>query len=93
MYDIHPRTQRIADKLGVVIFPSDKPKYKLDIYDGRGLFMFSVGAMGYSDYPTYLETHGKEYADERRRLYMIRHAKGIKNEGSKSWVVWKMLWN
>ena len=32
----------------------------------------SIGAIGYSDYPTYIRSHGLDYANKRRRLYKIR---------------------
>lgn len=92
MYDIKPRTERIANELAVIIFPSDNPKYKLDVYDGRGRFMFRIGSSAYSDYPTYIETHGKKFADNRRRLYILRHAKEIENVGTRGWFAYKLLW-
>lgn len=93
MYEIKPRTKKIAKQLGVMFFPADNPKYKIDIYDHKGLFMFRIGDSRYSDYPTYLEEYGKEIANERRRLYMIRHAKEIKKDGSRGWWAWRALWN
>jgi len=93
MYELQTRTERIADDLGVVIFPSDNPKYKLDLYDHRGRFMFRLGDSRYSDYPTYLKTHGKKFADNRRRLYMLRHHKEIEKDGTRGWWAWRLLWN
>ena len=92
MYDIQSRTEMIANELGVIIFPSDNPKFKIDVYDYRGKFMFRIGSSAYSDYPTYLMTHGKKYADNRRRLYMIRHKKEIDNVGTRGWFAYKLLW-
>jgi hypothetical protein len=40
----------------------------------------SLGALGMSDYPTYIKTHGIIYARERRRLYYIRHPNHTQNE-------------
>ena len=43
------------------------------------------------DYPSYIETEGKKYADERRRLYHLRHSKdNIK--GTKGWYALNILW-
>jgi hypothetical protein len=47
---------------------------KIDVYK-NGQLISSVGALGYSDYPTYIKENGKFYADKRRKLYKIRHNK------------------
>ena len=52
----------------------------------------SIGAYGYPDYPTYMKIEGKEYADERRRLYKIRHQKTRTKKDSASYWVSKLLW-
>jgi hypothetical protein len=44
------------------------------------------------DYPSYIKAKGKEYADERRRLYRIRHDKDRKVRGSAGWWADKLLW-
>jgi hypothetical protein len=92
MYHILPYTYNQAEKLGVQVFPSDNPKYKIEIYDTYGGFMFYGGSPNYSDYPSYIQSHGKEYADERRRLYHIRHKKEIEKVGSRGWTIAKLLW-
>ena len=91
-YKIKPYTYEQAKKLNVSIFPSDNLKYKLELYDKYGNFLFYIGANGYNDYPTYLETCGKEYADERRRLYKLRHNKYRHLIGTKSYYADKLLW-
>ena len=91
-YKITKYTLDKAKELDVQVFPSDNPKYKIEVYDANGVFMFYGGSPLYSDYPTYMETHGKEYADERRRLYRLRHKKGIANKGSRSWWIAELLW-
>lgn len=92
MYKILPRTKKNAEKIGVLIYPSDNPKYKIEVYDWNGQFMFYIGDPAYSDYPTYIKTHGLEYADERRRLYKIRHEKDRKVLGSRGYYAYKLLW-
>ena len=92
MYDILPYSYKQAKKLGVEIFPSYNPKYKIEIYDKDGLFMFYGGDPNYSDYPHYIQSHGKMYADNRRRLYHIRHGKEIENVGSRGYYTSKILW-
>jgi hypothetical protein len=91
-YPIHPQTYKIAKKLGVKIQPSSDPKKKIDILDYNNQFIFSIGANGYKDYYIYLETEGKEKAEERRRLYKLRHNKYRHVEGSKSYYADKLLW-
>ncbi len=87
MYQISNYTRQQAKKLGVTVKPSINPKKKIDVYitDGTGKEkkITSVGAAKtdgsyYNDYPTYLKNDGKKKAEERRRLYRIRHAKDRK---------------
>jgi len=79
-------------KLGVSVTPSKKSSKKLDVYDLHGKFICSVGAKGYSDYPTYLKTRGQAYADERRRLYKIRHQNDRHKVGSPGYFADMLLW-
>jgi hypothetical protein len=39
-----------------------------------------VGDPSYGDYPTYLKEKGKAFAEERRRLYHLRHTKNTLGE-------------
>jgi hypothetical protein len=91
MYAITEYSRDQAKKLGVTIKPSTNKGKKIDVFkDGKKLA--SVGALGMSDYPTYMKTKGKEYADERRRLYKIRHAKTMDKVGSASYYAARILW-
>lgn len=84
MYVITEYSRQQARKLGVELRPSSNPKKKIDVYkDGKKIA--SIGDINYSDYGTYLKTKGKAYADERRRLYRIRH-KGENNYSLK--ILW-----
>ena len=58
----------------------------------NGKFLFSGGSPTYLDYPHFIKSKGKEYADERRRLYSIRHFKEIQNVRSRGWYISKLLW-
>ena len=60
--------------------PSTTPGKKIDVYAGKKLA--SIGDTAYSDYPTYLQDKGKAFADERRRLYHIRHKKDEQKKGT-----------
>jgi hypothetical protein len=91
-YSIHPKTYKIAKELGVKIQPSSNPNKKIDIFDWNNQFIFSIGASKYKDYYIYLETEGIQKAEERRRLYKIRHNKYRNIEGSKSYYADRLLW-
>jgi len=87
MYDIQPYTIKKAKELKVKVVPSTNPKKKIDVYQDNKKIA-SIGDIRYKDYPTYLRENGKEYADERRRLYHIRH----KNEGIVGKYAKELLW-
>jgi hypothetical protein len=89
LYNITPWTHRQARRLGVEVKPSRREGKKIDVYrDGERLG--SVGAKGYNDYGMYLEEDGPFYANQRRKLYRLRHTKGKKD--SPSWLAWSLLW-
>ena len=91
MYTITEYSRDQAKKLGVTIKPSTSKGKKIDVFkDGEKLA--SVGALGMSDYPTYMKTKGQAYADERRRLYRIRHGKTMDKVGSPSYYAARILW-
>ena len=91
MYTITEYSRDQAKKLGVTIKPSTNKGKKIDVFkDGKKLA--SIGALGMSDYPTYMKTKGQAYADERRRLYRIRHGKTMDKVGSPSYYAARILW-
>ena len=92
MYQIQPYTYSQASKLGVRVVPSIDESKKIDVFDWTGNYICSVGARGYADYPTYIKLYGKKYADERRRLYKIRHRNDRKRVGSAGYYADKLLW-
>jgi hypothetical protein len=91
-YTILPYTIARAKRLGVVVQPSQKKGKKIDVFYPNGEYICSVGALGYGDYPTFTELHGQEYADNKRRLYKIRHRKDIQEIGSRGWFADYLLW-
>jgi hypothetical protein len=91
MYKIKKLQKDKAKKIGVDIKPSKLKGKKIDVYK-KGKKITSIGAKGYSDYATYIETKGLEYANKRRKLYKIRHNKTRKKVGSKSYYADKILW-
>ena len=91
MYQITDYTKQKAQKLGVVVTNSSNPKKKIDVFKS-GHKIASIGANGYNDYPTFIKSDGKEYADKRRKLYKKRHSKDLNIIGSNGWYANKLLW-
>tara|TARA_Y100000994_G_C15303601_1_gene280722 strand:+ start:129 stop:410 length:282 start_codon:yes stop_codon:yes gene_type:complete len=91
MYRIKKLQKDKARKIGVEIKPSKLKGKKIDVYK-KGKKIASIGAKGYSDYATYIETKGLEYANKRRKLYKIRHNKNRKKVGSRSYYADQILW-
>lgn len=98
MYTITDYTKKKAKLLGVVVKPSPNKKKKIDVYSKDGKKKISsIGGVKndgsyYNDYPTYLKNDGKKKANERRRLYKIRHEKTRKIIGTPSYYADKLLW-
>ena len=90
-YSITLYTKKQAKKISVEVKPSKVKGKKIDVFK-KGKKVASVGAIGYGDYPTYLKTKGKKYADERRRLYKIRHQNNRTKVGSNGYYADKLLW-
>lgn len=91
-YQIKPKQRANAKKLGVTIKPSTNLKKKIDVYKNDKKIA-SIGATGYSDYASYIKDKGKEFADNRKRLYKIRHEKTRKKIGTNSYWADQILWN
>lgn len=91
MYKISSRQNSIAKELGVEIRPSENKKKKIDVYK-NGKFVTSVGASDYGDYFIFLNTHDKEFAQNRRRLYDLR-TKSKSVLGSPNWYARHLLWD
>ncbi len=90
MYKITDYTIKQADKYNLTVKPSNKKNKKIDVYKDDKL-IGSVGSKTNFDYPTYMKTKGKSYADERRRLYKLRHNYD-KPKYSNGWLADKLLW-
>lgn len=91
MYTITDHSKQQANKLGVEIKPSTNKNKKIDVFrDNKKIA--SIGSLGMNDYGIYLKSKGKEYADERRRLYKLRHNKDRKIVGSNGYWSDKILW-
>jgi len=91
MYKITPYSYKKAKELNVTIKPSQNKNKKIDVFK-NGELIASIGAIGYSDYPTYIKEHGLEYANKRRKLYRIRHKDDLNNKSGNGYWVNKILW-
>jgi hypothetical protein len=92
MYDITNHSYNKATQLGVKIKPSINKNKKIDVFDYHNNFITSIGDIKYKDYGTYVLERGRKYADERRRLYRIRHEKDGKVLGSAGYYALRLLW-
>lgn len=90
MYNIKDYSFKQADRLGVQIKPSINRKKKIDVFK-NGQKIASIGAIGYGDYPSYLETD-KKLAKTKRAGYKARfeNTRNIKN--TNSYFSDKILW-
>jgi hypothetical protein len=91
-YHLKPLQKLQARKLGVIIKPSTKGLYKIDIFTKDGNYITSIGNRNYKDYITYVEEEGIDFANRRRDLYLKRHKKDIQNEFSRGWWAAAILW-
>ncbi|NBO72572.1 MAG: hypothetical protein EBU66_16670 [Bacteroidetes bacterium] len=87
MYHITSYTKQRAKEMGVEVRPSTRKNKKIDVYkDGK--YLDSIGDIAYGDYPTFIKEQGKAYADERRRLYHLRHTKNTLGEKLAKFLLW-----
>lgn len=91
MYKITNYSKEQAKKLGVKIKPSTLKNKKIDVFKGDKK-VASIGAIDYNDYPTYIKKFGRAYADDRRRLYKLRHEKYRNMPDTPSFYSDKILW-
>ena len=91
MYQIKPYTYRKAKSLGVQSKPSTNKKKKLDVYK-NGKKIASVGTIGYTDYLTFMKTHGGAYARKKRQMYKQRHQRDRIIKNSNGYYADQLLW-
>ena len=95
-YNIKAYTKNQAKKIGVTVKPSGSKGKKIDVFK-KGVKVTSVGAIGYKDYPTYMELEKKGKvpkgtATKRRKLYKIRHKKDRNIKNSNGFYADRLLW-
>lgn len=93
MYHIYPEQEKIAKKMKLVIYPSDNPKKKLDVYDKHGLFLKSIGDSQYNDYFLYKHQDSQELANTHKLRYYTRHKKGIQERKLGEILSFALLWD
>ena len=91
-YQIKQYSRDRAKQLNVKIKPSSNPKKKIDVFDKNDKFIVSIGAIGYMDYPTYLETSKKALADTKRKAYKARHEKDRHVKETAGYYADQILW-
>lgn len=91
-YTIKKYSLEKAKKLGVVIKPSTVSGKKIDVFNSKGDKLASIGAIGYLDYPSYLEKEGKKVADAHRKSYKQRHEKDRHKTGTPGYYADQILW-
>ena len=90
-YIITDYTRKRAKEIGVEVKPSKMKHKKIAVFKDNKKIA-DIGDTDYFDYPTYVEKVSKTVADERQRLYYIRHAKDIIKPYSPGWLAAKLLW-
>jgi hypothetical protein len=92
-YKISDYSFRKAKELGVELRQATNAHKKIGVYkDGK--HVVDIGAKNYLDYPQYMEKEArgevpKGFANERRRLYKIRHKY---NTGLAGFYANRILW-
>ena len=101
-YHITEYTKQKAKEINVIVRPSTNKNKKIDVFDDTNKKIASIGSIKHKDYPTYLKENTcvghkpavakamlEQLADERRRLYYIRHSK---DNGINGYLSKYLLW-
>ena len=88
MYEISKASFKIAKQYGLQIEPSSRRFKKIDVFkDGK--YIASIGDSRFADFHIYVKENGKAYANERARLYYLRH----KNASVREQLAKLLLWS
>ena len=90
-YTIKQYSYNKAKKLCVNIKPSTRKNKKLDVYKNNKKIA-SIGALGYGDYPTFIQTEGLASANNHRKKYKMRHTKDRHVKNSPGYYADQILW-
>ena len=75
----------------VTVQLSEIKNKKLDVFK-NDVKIATIGDSRYKDFPTYVIENGIEFANQRKRLYYIRHKKDIEKLNSNGFYAAKLLW-
>ena len=89
MYQITKYSYDQAKKLNVEIKPNTNKKKKIDVFKNNSKIA-SIGAIGYNDYPTFIIKKGLSYANQKKKLYKLRHKNDL--NGKNGFYANKILW-
>ena len=75
----------------VTVQLSEIKNKKLDVFK-NDVKIATIGDSRYKDFPTYVIENGIEFANQRKRLYYMRHKKDIEKLNSNGFYAAKLLW-
>ena len=90
-YIITHYTLKRAKKMNVTVKLSQQKNKKLDVFK-NDVKIATIGDSRYKDFPTYVIENGIEFANQRKRLYYLRHKKDIEKLNSNGFYAAKLLW-
>ena len=91
MYQIKEYSYKMAKKLNVDIQPSKRKNKKIDVYKNNKKIA-TIGDSRYLDYPTFIEKEGLQYANQKKKLYRLRHKNDINNKDGNGYYASRILW-
>jgi hypothetical protein len=89
LYQISPRSKKIAKALGLELEPSKVGFKKIAVFRNDKKIA-DIGDRRYNDYHSYRKI-SKKLAEERRSAYFNRHQKDTRS--GKGRLAWLLLWN
>ena len=90
-YIITDYTLKRAKQMNVTVKLSQQKNKKIDAFKNE-VKIASIGDLRYKDFPTYVIEKGIEFANQRKRLYYMRHKKDIEKLNSNGFYAAKLLW-
>ena len=90
-YTITDYTLQRAKQMKVTVQLSQQKNKKIDVFK-KGVKIATIGDSRYKDFPTYVIENGIEFANNRKRLYYMRHKKDIEKLNSNGFYAAKLLW-
>lgn len=95
-YVISQRTKDNAERLDLLVYPSENHTYKIEVYNDFGIFCGYVGLNGTLDYPMLLELVelrkiSLNIANRIRDNWYEKHREKLTHRKKK--LEWKLLWS